>query len=117
MHVGRIATVVRRHWYVLRRSPHRFFDLTVWPLLDVLLFGSLGAFVAAEDASGDSRAGVNYLLAGIAMLHVLYQLQIAIATGCMEETWSRNLLNVLTTPLTEAEYVSGIAVFGLAKLA
>jgi ABC-2 type transport system permease protein len=34
----------------------------------------------------------------------------------MEETWSRNLLNVLTTPVTELEYVAGTAVFGIAKV-
>ena len=28
-------------------------------------------------------------------------IQIAVATGFMEETWSRNLMNVLTTPVTE----------------
>jgi ABC-2 type transport system permease protein len=63
--------VVRRHAYVLRRSPHRFFDVTVWPLLDVLLFGSLGAYVAQQDTS--SRAGALYLLVGILLFHVLYQ--------------------------------------------
>jgi len=114
MNTRRIKTVVRRHAYVLKRSPHRFFDVTVWPLLDVLLFGSLGAYVAQQD--GASRAGTTYLLAGILMFHVLYQLQIAICTGFMEETWSRNVLNILTTPVTEAEYVLGIALFGLAKL-
>jgi ABC-2 type transport system permease protein len=50
------------------------------------------------------------------MFHVLYQLQIAICTGFMEETWSRNVLNILTTPVTEAEYILGVALFGLAKL-
>jgi ABC-2 type transport system permease protein len=35
----------------------------------------------------------------------------------MEETWSRNLLNLMVTPLTELEYVSGVMLFGLAKLA
>ena len=42
----RVMTVVRRHWYVLWRSPNRWFDIAVWPVFDVLLFGSLGAFVA-----------------------------------------------------------------------
>ena len=114
MNARRIKTVVRRHVYVLKRSPHRFFDVTVWPLLDVLLFGSLGAYVAQQD--GASKAGAPYLLAGILMFHVLYQLQIAICTGFMEETWSRNVLNILTTPVTEAEYILGVALFGLAKL-
>ncbi len=57
-----------------------------------------------------------YLIAGIMMFHVLFQSQIAVATGFMEETWSRNLLNVLTTPVTEVEYVAGTAVFGFAKV-
>ena len=83
-------------------------------MLDVLLFGSLGAYVAQQD--GSSKAGAPYLLAGILMFHVLYQLQIAICTGFMEETWSRNVLNIMTTPVTEGEYVAGVAVFGLAKL-
>src|SRR4051794_28454694 len=114
MNTRRVKTVVRRHAYVLRRSPHRFFDVTVWPLLDVLLFGSLGAYVAQQ--GGSSKAGAPFLLAGILMFHVLYQLQIAICTGFMEETWSRNVLNILTTPVTEGEYIAGIAAFGLAKL-
>jgi ABC-2 type transport system permease protein len=35
----------------------------------------------------------------------------------MEETWSRNLLNVLVTPVKEWEYAAGTVLFGLAKLA
>lgn len=38
------------------------------------------------------------------------------STSVMEETWTRNLLNVLTTPVTAADYVLGVAIFGLAKL-
>jgi len=105
---------VRRHFYVLWRSPHRWFDVAFWPFVDVLLWGSLGAFVAQENTT--SRAGTTYLLAGILLFHVLYQVQIGVATGFMEETWSRNLLNIMTTPITELEYAAGIASFGLAKL-
>jgi ABC-2 type transport system permease protein len=97
------------------RSPHRWFDVAFWPLVDVLLWGSLGVFVAEQTTA--TRAGVPYLLAGILLFHVLYQSQIAVSTGFMEETWSRNLLNLMTTPLTEAEYAAGVALFGLAKLA
>jgi ABC-2 type transport system permease protein len=110
----RVRTVVRRHAYVLWRSPHRWFDIVVWPLFDVLLWGSLGAVVAQENDA--SRAGTPYLLAGIMLFHVLFQSQIAVSTGFMEETWTRNLLNMMTTPLREVEYVAGLAVYGLAKL-
>jgi ABC-2 type transport system permease protein len=111
----RVRTVVRRHGYVLFRSPHRWFDIAFWPVFDVVLFGSLGAFVAQQDDT--SRAATPYLLAGIMLFHVLFQSQIAVATGFMEETWTRNILNVMTTPLREIEYVVGLAVMGLMKLA
>lgn len=111
----RIRTVVRRHYLVLWRQPNRWFDIVVWPLFDVLLFGSLGAFVAQED--GSSRAAAPYLLAGIMLFHVLFQCQIAVATGFMEETWSRNLLNIMTTPITEVEYAAGLALYAFVKLA
>ena len=50
-------TVVRRHAYVLWRSPHRWFDIVVWPLFDVLLWGSLGAFVVLGAAMTLLAAG------------------------------------------------------------
>src|SRR5258707_7332995 len=105
----RIKTVVRRQLYVLYRNPARYFDILVWPLFDVLLFGSLGAFVAQQDNA--SRAGTPYLLAGIMLFHVVFQSQVSVATGFMEETWSRNLLNLMTTPLTEGEYAAGLALY------
>jgi ABC-2 type transport system permease protein len=111
----RIRAVARRHYLVMLRSPHRLFDVTVWPLVDVLLFGSIGVFVGRSDDVG--AAAFGYLLAGVVLWHVVYQAQIAVATGFMEETWSRNLLNLMVTPLREWEYVAGVALFGLVKLA
>ena len=106
--------MIRRHGYVLWRSPNRWFDIAFFPVMDVVLFGSLGTYAARQ--SNRSGTGVAYLLAGIMLFHVLFQVQVAMATGFMEETWSRNLLNVMVTPVTEVEYVAGLAVFGLFKL-
>ena len=113
----RIRAVARRHAYVLRRSPHRLFDVTVWPVVDTVLFGSLGVFFAQQGGpSTAGQAGVAYLLTGIILWHVVYQSQIAVSTGFMEETWSRNLLGLMVTPLRELELVAGVALFGLVKL-
>jgi ABC-2 type transport system permease protein len=112
----RMRAIARRHAYVLARSPHRSFDVTLWPLVDVLLFGSLATYVGGGSAtSGEQAAG--YLIAGIVLWHVIYQSQIAVSTGFLEETWSRNLLNLMVTPVREVEYVGGVALFGMVKLA
>ncbi len=110
----RVAAVARRHVYVLQRAPQRWFDVVFWPVVDAVLFGSLGVYFSR--ASGTGARGVAFLLAGIILFHVVFQAEISLATGFMEETWSRNLLNLMVTPLTEVEFVAGIALFGLAKL-
>jgi ABC-2 type transport system permease protein len=113
----RVWAVARRHAYVLARSPHRLFDVTVWPIVDTVLFGSLGVFFVTQGGPASAaQAGVAYLLSGIVLWHVVYQAQIAVSTGFMEETWSRNLLSLMVTPLKELELVAGIALFGLVKL-
>jgi ABC-2 type transport system permease protein len=111
----RIRAVARRHAYVLQRAPQRWFDVVVWPVVDAVLFGAIGVYFARQAGAGAKGAG--FLLAGILLFHVVFQAEISLATGFMEETWSRNLLNLLVTPLREGEYVAGVVLFGLAKLA
>jgi ABC-2 type transport system permease protein len=111
----RVRAVARRHAYVLQRAPQRWFDVVVWPVVDAVLFGAIGVYFAREADSTAASAG--FLLAGILLFHVVFQAEVSLATGFMEETWSRNLLNLMVTPLKEIEYVGGVVVFGLVKLA
>jgi len=111
----RIMAVARRHAYVLQRSPHRLFDVVMWPAVDVVLFGSIGIFAAGRANSAGSQVAL-YLMVGVVLWHVVYQAQISLATGMLEETWSRSVLNLLVTPMKEWEYVTRVALFGLVKL-
>jgi ABC-2 type transport system permease protein len=111
----RVGAVVRRHWLVLWRSPHRWFEIAFWPIMDVVLWGSLGVFIAQTDAGG--LAAVPFLLSGLVLFWTLTQVQMTGSLGLMEETWTRNLLNVLTTSVTPAEYMAGVSLYGLVKLA
>jgi ABC-2 type transport system permease protein len=112
----RIAGVAKRHLLVVRRVPFRLFDILLWPVVDVILYGSIGVFVTQQSA-GAAQAGTAYMLAGIMLFHFLFQTQVANSTAFLEETWSRNLLNIVTTPVTELEYAIGMAAIGLVKLA
>lgn len=111
----RVRAVMRRQGYVQKRGWHRWFDVLVWPVVDTVIWGSIGAFVHQQ--GGAIRSGLPYMLSGILLMHVLYQSNIAVSTGFMEETWSRNLLNFMVTPIREREYMAGIVLFGLLKLA
>jgi ABC-2 type transport system permease protein len=109
MNAVRVLAVAKRHWWVLKRSPHRSFDIILWPIVDTLTFGSL----AIAYQSNQTRA--FYVLAGVVLWHVIYQAQIAVSAGFLEETWSRNLLSLMVSPVTEAEYLMGTGLFGMAK--
>ncbi|MFI5053249.1 MAG: ABC transporter permease [Acidimicrobiia bacterium] len=112
----RVKAIARRHFYVLLRAPQRWFDVIVWPVVDAVLFGSIGLYFGQQSGAGGEKTA-GFLLAGIILFHVLFQAEISLSTGFMEETWSSNLLNLLTTPLREVEYGAGVMLFGLAKLA
>ena len=111
----RVMAIARRHAYVFQRSPHRLFDVVVWPAVDVVLFGSIGVFAAGRAGTAASQVAL-YLLVGVVLWHVVYQAQIALATGFLEETWSRSVMSLMVTPMREWEYVAGVALFGMVKL-
>lgn len=115
----RVLAVARRHWLVLKRSPHRFFDVLVWPLVDTLLYGSIGLFAAQAAGEGPSATATVavYLLSGTVLWHLVHQTQISLATGFLEETWSRNVLGLLATPMRDWEYLAGVGLFALARTA
>src|SRR6202521_884432 len=115
MRAQRVFAIARRQGYVLKRAPQRWFDVIVWPVVDAILFGAIGVYFGRQH--GTAGASAAFLLAGIVLFHVVFQAEISLATGFLEETWSRNLLNLMVTPLTELEYGAGVALFGLAKLA
>jgi ABC-2 type transport system permease protein len=111
----RIYTVARRQWWSSKRAPFRIFDVALWPVLDILLWGSMGvALSRAGTTTGPSP--VALLLSGIMMFNIFFQWQIGITTGFLEEsTWTRNLLNVIVSPVSDAEYVLGVALYTLGK--
>jgi ABC-2 type transport system permease protein len=78
------------------------------------MFSAIGVYFSRQ--VGSEQTGVGHLLTGIVLFHVVFQAEVSLATVFMEETWSNNLLNLMTTPLREVEYVAGVMLFGLAKL-
>jgi ABC-2 type transport system permease protein len=110
----RVRAMVRRQAYVQRRAPQRWFDLFVWPMVDTVIWGSIGAFVAQQ--GGADRSATPYMLSGILLMHVVYQSNVSMATGFMDETWSRNLLNLMVSPLREVELLASLIITSLVRL-
>ncbi len=105
----RVAAVVRRHGLAQSRNPGHWFLLLVLPVVDTLLFVSIGV------AYGEGDGAAQILLTGILLFHVVWQLTLAGSMGFLEEVWSRNVLNLFTTPLHEREYASALGIVGLVR--
>jgi ABC-2 type transport system permease protein len=56
------------------------------------------------------------MLSGILLMHVVYQSNVSMATGFMDETWSRNLLNLMVSPLREIELLVSLIATSLVRL-
>ena len=105
----RIAAMVRRSLLSQHRSPDFWFLLLVLPMVDGLLFGSIGV------AYGVGDGPVVLLVTGILLFHLVWQLTLAGSFGMLDEVWSRNLMNLIATPLTERELLSSFALVGLMR--
>jgi ABC-2 type transport system permease protein len=110
--VRRVGAVVLRDFFVLRRSPPRVLEIVYWPLVEVLIWGYVSVFLEANRLP----TVMAMLLGGILLWQVLYRSQETVTIAFMEDIWSRNLLNVFTSPLSTGEYLAGVIVFGVLKL-
>ncbi|MCB0951809.1 MAG: ABC transporter permease [Microthrixaceae bacterium] len=106
---ARVWAMSKRNMLVQSRNPGHWFLLLVLPLVDGLLFGSIGV------AFGEGEAPVRLLVTGVMLFHLIWQITLAGSLGLLEEVWSRNLMNLIATPLTEREFLGALGLVGLLR--
>jgi ABC-2 type transport system permease protein len=101
-----VAAVVVRYAYLLRGSVARVVPLFAWVAIDVVLWGFLTRYLAAV-----SRSGIDFvtvLLGAVLLWDFFARSMQGVTMTFLEDVWTRSLLNVFATPLTLAEYVTGL---------
>ncbi len=115
MRWGRAAAVVLRHYYLVRGSPARLLPLFAWVAVDVVLWGFITRYLNAVTASGIDF--VPMLLGAVLLWDFFTRVMQGVTMTFFEDVWSRNFLNVFATPITTAEYVTGLVVSSIASSA
>jgi len=110
----RIRALVLRYTYLLRSSGIRLIELIYWPFLQMLTWGFLQKYLA-ETASPLAQ-GAGVLIGGILLWDILFRTKISFSTTFIEEMWSRNLGNLLTSPLRPGELVAALSVWSVLRL-
>ena len=112
--LSRIHAMVLRHVYLMRSSWPRLIELIYWPLVQMLMWGFLQSWLA-ETTSGAAFAG-GTLIGAVLLWDILMRGQLGFAVSFLEEMWSRNIANILMSPLRPFEFVLSMATISLIRL-
>ena len=110
----RVGALVRRYMYLLRSSGIRLIELVYWPFLQMLTWGFLQKYLAGTTSPLVQAAGV--LIGGVLLWDILFRSKIGFSTTFIEEMWSRNLGNLLTSPLRPFELVAALSAWSVIRL-
>ena len=111
---NRVGAMVRRYWYLLRSSWPRILDLIYWPTVQMLMWGFLQLYVA-QNAGFFARAG-GVFIGSVLLWDILFRGQLGFSISFLEEMWSRNLANIMMSPLRPAEFISALMIMSVVRL-
>jgi ABC-2 type transport system permease protein len=107
----RVSALLMRHLYLYRRSHIRAGEIVFWPVMNLLLWGFITAYLqrfAVPEA-------VGFLLGGLIFWDVLYRSQMAITLSVTEEVWVKNLLNIFIAPIHIADFLLATCLMGVIR--
>jgi ABC-2 type transport system permease protein len=115
MSARRIAAMILRYWYLLRSSWPRLLELTYWPTVQMLTWGFLQLYLG-QNAGFFARAGGTFIGA-VLLWDIMFRGQLGFSISFLEEMWSRNLANLMISPLKPIEFVLAMMAMSLVRLA
>lgn len=111
MNFQSIWAIVLRHTRLWMRDYNLIMVTLYWPLLDVLVWGFLGAWIQKMQTS-EANYELVFLL-GILLWQVVARTAVWISAALVEEVQSYNVINLFTMPLRITEWMMGITIFAL----
>jgi len=106
MQFNRVLGVVLRQFYLIRGSISRLVPLCIWVAVDIIVWGFITRYLNSFAATGANF--VSLFLGAILLWDFLVRIMQGVTMAFMEDIWSRNFLNIFSTPLRISEYVTGL---------
>jgi ABC-2 type transport system permease protein len=105
--------MVLRYWYLLRGSWPRILELAYWPTVQIILWGFITQFFMTNSSWVAQATGV--LLAAVLLWDIMFRSQLGLSLSFMEEMWSRNLGQLMVTPLRPYELIVSLMTMSLIR--
>ena len=112
MSVDRITAIVLRQYYLIRGSFARVFPLFAWVAIDMVQWG-----YNTKKKNSVTAAKVDFvpaLLGAVLLWDFLVRVMQGVTMSFFEDVWSRNFLNIFSTPLLISEYLAGLVLSSIA---
>jgi ABC-2 type transport system permease protein len=110
----RIGAMVMRYWYLLRSSWPRIVDLIYWPAVQMLMWGFLQLYLVDKTSMAAQAGGA--FIGAVLLWDILFRGQIGFSISFLEEMWSRNLGNLMMTPLRPFELIAALMVMSVVRV-
>ena len=107
--------MVLRYLYLLRSSWSRVLELIYWPAMQMFVWGFLQLYIAQN--SGFFARAAGMFIGAVLLWDILFRGQLGFSMSFLEEMWSRNLANLMFSPLRPIEFVAALMVMSIMRLA
>jgi len=108
----RVSAIMLRHYFLALHQIERFFDLFFFPIMSLVLWGFLARYVGGSQSSKFA----SFLLGGMILWVVFERVGTDIGVSFMYDVWEHNVVNILVSPITSTEYVSGLVLIAISKV-
>ncbi|HKR82004.1 MAG TPA: ABC transporter permease [Candidatus Saccharimonadales bacterium] len=99
-----IKAVLRQELFVTRSSWETIFDIFIFTLINIVLFGFITTYLV-QGTSGNGKLEVQSLMVAVVFWEVIRINQYATSVSSMWNVWSHNLSNMFIAPIRVAEYL------------
>lgn len=112
MNLNRVFAIILRHIFLTSHQLERFFDVIISPILVLTLWGFLSKYV--QNIQSSTLA--SFLLGGMILWVVFEKVSTDIGVNFMFEIWDHNIINILASPITFAEFLTGLLLVSFIKI-
>jgi ABC-2 type transport system permease protein len=117
---ARVGAMVARYLYLLRSSWPRQAELLYWPAVQMMTWGFLQTYIrtqaGASGMSGAMAVAGGTLIGALLLWDTMFRAQIGFSMSFLEEMYSRNMPNLLMSPLRPLEFVAALTTMSLIRL-
>ncbi len=111
MKTSRITALMLRQFYLIRGSVTRVIPLFIWQAIDIVIWGFMTKFL--NEFTHTNMNFVPMVLGTVLVWEFMVRVMHGTSMAFMEDSWSRNFLNLFASPMRVSEYLSGLVLTGI----